>query len=52
MNMLFGRQSGVLIMFDHLEKNEPERKHAEHPDQTEADQGATKPATPFHRWEC
>jgi hypothetical protein len=48
-NVLLGRESGVFIVLDHLQIDQPKREPAEERDETEADQRAAKTASPLHR---
>src|SRR3954451_19259508 len=47
-NVFLRGEPGVLVVLDHLEVNEPERKQAEERGEAEANQGAADPAVPLH----
>src|SRR5450432_2326769 len=47
-DVFFRGESGVLLVFDHLQINKPKRKYAEQHREPEADQRATNPAVPLH----
>lgn len=52
-DVLLSRTIRVLVVLDHLQVDEPERKEAEQPDESQADQRASVPAVPLHlavRW--
>src|SRR4051812_37506645 len=47
-NVLLRGEPGVLVVLDHLEIDEPERKQTEKSGKKKADQRATDPAVPLH----
>src|ERR1700682_2865173 len=47
-DVLFSSESGILVVLDHLQINEPEGKRAEQRREPETDQRATNPAVPLH----
>src|ERR1700682_2425989 len=47
-NVFLRGESGILVVLDHLEIDQAERKKAEKSGKKEADQSATDPAVPLH----
>src|SRR5438552_2346405 len=47
-DVFFSSESGVLVVLDHLQINEPEGKCTEQYRESEANQRATNPAVPLH----
>src|SRR4051812_36041682 len=47
-NMFLSGEAGILLVLDHLQVNEPERKDAEQSREREGDQRASNPAVPLH----
>src|SRR5471032_2928568 len=47
-DVFFSGEFGVLVVLDHLQINEPERKSAEQGREPEANQRATNSAVPLH----
>ena len=51
-DVLFSGKPGVLVVLDHLQINEPERKRAEQGGEAQAHQRAASPSVPLHLPAC
>src|SRR6266851_6318657 len=51
-DVFFGGEPGVLVVLDHLQVNEAERKKAEQRDEDETNQRAAKSSVPAHGRTC